>query len=187
MGSGSASSSSVGALSVVCEAFDSVCSGCVAAVWSVFGSAVVLAVQAAKPRHSASASSREMMRFMVSFSLCCYICYTGKGPRITGLAGGKKAAPSIGKRGLTAQGNLPRRIRRLEAGFRQGAFFGRYPSAPHTAGLLAYASKKPRLLTFAMAYCGSLDDYSDRIARDSHPIPYSPSPVGKGTARGYSI
>ena len=117
----------------------------------------------------------------------CDICYTGKGPRITGLAGGKKAAPSIGKRGLTAQGNLPRRIRRLEAGFRQGAFFGRYPSAPHTAGLLAYASKKPRLLTFAMAYCGSLDDYSDRIARDSHPIPYSPSPVGKGTARGYSI
>lgn len=37
------------------------------------------------------------------------ICYTGKDPRITGIAGGKKAAPSIGKRGLTAQGNPLRR------------------------------------------------------------------------------
>ena len=27
-------------------------------------------------------------RFVPDY-LCCYICYTGKGPRITGLAGGK--------------------------------------------------------------------------------------------------
>lgn len=68
---------------------------------------------------------------------------------------------------------------------RQGAFYGRYPSTPHTAGLLAYASQSRAFSLSQWHYCGSHDDYSDRIARDSHPIPYSPPPLDEGTAHGY--